>query len=140
MNHTEVAAICRKVLANRFGILEDDISMDPWDGIILDFAERPEIRKMSEDVDAKFRQLVGQTMESQGYVHKIPSELAKQRHHDFYLHAYFRGKLIPEDLDQYELARRREVTGEVEKFGVRTVASDIMSRIYILLTNPWFES
>lgn len=113
MQHNEISAICRRLVAETLNIKESEISIEPWDGIIYDFAEEAsEHNYPKPTIDEKFRERIAEKLLTQRELHVFWSN-SMQRHHDYYVFLYreSHGKLQSGDMAQYELAMQREHDG-----------------------------
>jgi hypothetical protein len=100
MKHNDISAICRKLVAETLNIKESEISTEPWDGIIYDFAEEASQHDYPEvTIDEKFRERIALT---QRELHVFWSN-SMQRHHDYYVFLYreSHGELRGGDVAQY---------------------------------------
>lgn len=113
MNHNEVSAICRRLVAETLNIKESEISVEPWDEIIYDFAKEASQHNYPEHViDEKFRERIAEKLLTQRELHEFWAN-SMQRHHDYYvfLHREEHGNLNNGDMAQYNLAMQREHDG-----------------------------
>lgn len=117
MKHNDISKICRQVIANTLGILEDEVEIVPWDGIIYPFAaEHVSIGDLNkQQIRDEFQEIVDKWISGQRNTVEFSSS-AMQRHHDYYVHL-FRQKgenLHPHDKVSYDMAMQREKEGFVK--------------------------
>ena len=114
LTHNEIAELCRKVIAKKLGIREEDVPSESWDHIVYDFAKenvgRTNPENLQQEFQAKVDEIIYQALHFRKYW-----ENALQRHHDYYVLLQRQGKLSYEDDEKnYVLAMEREHNGLVK--------------------------
>ncbi len=114
MQHNEISAICRGVVARALVISEDEIPRDPWDNLIYDFAAEFSGSDLSrQQIEAEFQGRVEKWLRGLQELKAFYTG-ALQRHHDLYVRLRRAGTLSSEDQANYDLAMAREGAGIVK--------------------------
>lgn len=112
MDHKEIAAICRRLLASYLNVEEADIPSDPWDKIVFNFANDRQKQDFSvERLEYVFGEIIVLTQEDMKG--KVTRKMALLAHHKYYVKLFSElgGNLSEGDMLQYQKAKMRESEG-----------------------------